>query len=56
MIQELVPCFKKIWSISKKLLAFLKQTPLGNVVEDLGKLNKGLVIEDHVVIMEGPGK
>jgi hypothetical protein len=34
---------------------FKPNAPLASVVEDLGKLGKGLTKQDHIVIVGGPG-
>jgi hypothetical protein len=50
MLQETLSSTFKVTSIAKP------NASLAKVVEDLGKLGKGLTKQDYIVIVGGPGK
>jgi hypothetical protein len=54
---KLDPCSKKTWALNLIYVVstFKPNAPLAKVVEDLGKVGKGLTKQDHIVIVGGPG-
>jgi hypothetical protein len=47
MVEKLAPCFKKIWELNLTRSIIKPNAPLAKVVEDIGKLGKGLIKQDY---------
>jgi hypothetical protein len=54
--REIGPMLEESLGIKFDIVSIFKpNAPLEKVVEDLGKLGKGLTKQDHIVIVGGPG-